>query len=116
MTKASLTFLQDDVWALQSPIKIVEGATIPFTGTFPWATTVTTGVTVEIYKDGSSTDTAGTYMPTGGHTTTGNTFTTKSMTSLVPGKYVCVVNATVDSILDVWKWQVNVQKQEMMQG
>lgn len=116
MTKASLTFLKDDIWALQSPINVVEGVTIPFTGTFPWATTVTTGVTVEVYKDGSSTDAAGTYMPTGSHTTSGNTFTTKPLTALVPGKYVIVSNVTVDSVLDVWKVQVNVQKQEQMQG
>ena len=116
MTKASLTFLQDDIWASQSPVNVVEGVTIPFTGTFPWATTVTTGVTAEVYKDGSSTDSASTYMPAGSHTTSGNTLTTKPLTALVPGKYVIVINATVDSVLDVWKVQVNVQKQEQMQG
>jgi len=116
MTKASLTFLQDDIWASQSPVNVVEGVTIPFTGTFPWATTVTTGVTAEVYKDGSSTDSASTYMPAGSHTTSGNTLTTKPLTALVPGKYVIVLNATVDSVLDVWKVQVNVQKQEQMQG
>lgn len=116
MTKASLTALQNDIWVIESPINIVEGATIPLTVTFPWATAVTTVPTVEIYKDGSSTDSAATYMPSGSHTASGNTQTLKPLTALIPGKYVIVMNSTVDSVLDVWKIQANVQKQEQMQG
>jgi len=103
-----------DIWLEESPTYLVEGATPTLTVTFPWASTVAASPTVEIYKDGSSTDTAGTYMPSGSHGVSGNSLTTKALAVLVPGKYVIVFNATVDGILDVWKLGLVVQKQEAL--
>ena len=100
------------IWILESPVHVVEGISIPFTITFPWATTVSASPTVEIYKDGSSTNTASTYMPSGSHSVSGNTLTMKNLTAVVPGKYVLVINATVDGVADVWKLGVVVHKQE----
>lgn len=103
-----------DIWLEESPMYLVEGATPTITVTFPWASTITGTPTVEMYKDGSSTDTAATYMPSGSVSTSGNSLTSKALAVLVPGKYVIVFNATVDGILDVWKLGMVVQKQEAL--
>lgn len=102
-----------DVWLDESPIYLVEGAAPTITVTFPWASTVSGTTTNEIYKDGSSTDSAATYL-TGSTSVSGNTTTLQQYQALVPGKYVHVINATVDGVLDVWKLQINVTKQEAL--
>ena len=102
-----------DIWLEESPIYLVEGATPTVTVTFPWATTVSGTTTNEIYKDNSSTDSASTYL-TGDTSVSGNTTTCKQFKDLVPGKYVLVINATVDGTLDVWKLGVVVTKQEAL--
>ena len=103
-----------DVWLEGSPGYLVEGATPKITVPFSWASTITGTPTVEMYKDGSSTDTAGTYMPSGSVTTSGASLTTKALADLVPAKYVIVINATVDGVADVWKLGIVVQKQEAL--
>ena len=103
---------KNDIWTYETPYPMIEGGSIPFTITFDWATTVGASPTVEIYKDGSSTNTASTYMPSGSHSVSGNTITMKNFTNVVPGKYVLVINATVDGVADVWKHGVQVSKQE----
>lgn len=103
-----------DIWLEESPIYVVEGATPTITVTFPWATTCSGTPTVEIYKDGSSTDSAGTYMPAGSHSVSGNTMTMKALAVLVPGNYAIVMNVTVDGVLDVWKLGLVVEKQEAL--
>ena len=102
-----------DIWLEESPIHLVEGATPTYTITFPWASAVTGTPTLEVYKDGSSTDSSATYM-TGSVTVSGNTLTWKAFQALVPGKYVLVINATVDGVLDVWKLGIDVHKQEAL--
>jgi uncharacterized protein (DUF2141 family) len=103
-----------DIWLEESPFYLVEGATPKITVTFPWASTITGTPTVEMYKDRSSTDTAGTYMPSGSVSTSGNSLTTKALAVLVPGKYAIVINAVVDGVADVWKLGMVVQKQEAL--
>lgn len=102
-----------DMWLEESPIYLVEGAAPAITVTFPWASTITGTPTNEIYKDGSSTDSASTYL-TGSVTTSGNSTTCKTFQSLVPGKYVLVINAVVDGVTDTWKCGIVVQKQEAL--
>lgn len=102
-----------DIWLEGSPAYLVEGATPTVVVTFPWATTVSGTTTNEIYKDGSSTDSHATYL-TGSTSVAGKTTTCKQFQALVPGKYVLVINATVDGVLDVWKLQINVTKQEAL--
>lgn len=101
------------IWLLESPIYLVEGAAPTVTVTFPWATTVSGTTTNEIYKDGSSTDGAATYL-TGSTSVSGNTTTLQQYKDLVPGKYVHVINATVDGVADTWKLGIVVQKQEAL--
>jgi len=105
----------NDLWLEESPIWLVEGATPKYTITFPWASAVSGTPTVAVFKDGSSTDTAGTYMPSGSVATAGATLTWKALAALVPGKYVIVTTATVDGVLDIWKCMINVTKKEAMQ-
>ena len=100
-----------DVWLEGTPAVVVEGATPTVTVTFRWATAVSGTTTNEIYKDGSSTDTAATYL-SGSTSVSGNTTTCKAFQALVPGNYVLVINATVDGVLDVWKMGLVVEKQE----
>ena len=101
-----------EVWLEPSPFNLVEGATPALTVKYPYGTTVAASPTVEIYKDGSSTDSAGTYMPAGSHSVSGNSMTSKPLAVLVPGKYVIVFNATLDNVLSPKKLGMVVVKQE----
>ena len=103
-----------DIWLEESPMYLVEGATPKITVTFPWASTITGTPTIEVYKDKSSTDTFSTYFTAGSATTSGNSLTTTALKDLVPGKFVIVINAVVDGVLDVWKLGMVVQKQEAL--
>lgn len=103
-----------NIWLEKNPVYVVEGATPTIKITFPWATTIAASPTIEVYKDSSSTNSATTYLTAGSYTVSGNTLTTTALKSLVPGKLVLVFNATVDGVLDVWKLQINIQKQEAL--
>lgn len=110
-----LTALEWETWLRESPVYLVEGATPRYGVVFPWGTTVGATPTLEVYKDGSSTDTAGTYM-TGTVGVGGRVTTWKAFQALVPGKYVVVMNATIDSVPRVWKCGFVVFKQEALWG
>ena len=106
--------ISKDIWIRGGPKILVEGAAPAITIAFDGVTTVAASPTVEIYKDGSSTDTVTTYMTSGSISVSGNTLTTQKLKDLVPGKYVIVFNATVDGVLLVWKLGLVVQKQEAL--
>lgn len=103
---------EQDLWLLPREIFLVEGAAVTpmYTITFAWATSISGTPTVAIYKDGSSTDSADTYMPAGSHAKSGNTLTMKALAVLTPGTYVLVIYAAPDGMADAWKWQINVAK------
>lgn len=106
--------ISKDIWIRGGPKTLVEGAAPAITIAFDGVTTVAASPTVEIYKDGNSTDVVSTYMTSGSISVSGNTLTTQKLKDLVPGKYVIVFNATVDGVLDVWKLGLDVKKQEKL--
>jgi len=98
-------FVQDQVFAIESPIHAVEGSTFTITCTY-WG--AVTSPTAAIYRNG--TEVTSTVMPSGSHTASGSVATLKPLTALVGGaKYVIDVTGTVGG--DVW-----VKKIEMTVG
>jgi hypothetical protein len=106
----------EPVWLLESPISIVAHASvsIPLTVVFPWATSVSAVSDVKVYK--GTEDTTATNMPSGSHTSSGNSLTTKNLTALVPGAtYTIVIVATVDGITDAWMLEVRARDPKVKQ-
>ena len=89
-----------------------ENAQIAWTITFPWGTSLGTP-TVAVYKEGTTTDVAGTVMPAGSHSTSGNQLTMKVLKSLTGGEYYIIsITIAVDSITDEWFMKVGALKKE----
>ena len=101
-------------WILESPLKQGELAIIPWTITWPWATTVGAATkTVAVYKKGTTTDVAGTVMPAGSHTAAGNQLTMKPLKLLAGGeKYIVSITIDVDGITDEYFLEVYALKSE----
>ena len=101
-------------WILESPLMQGENAEIPWTITWPWATTVgSTTKTVAVYKRGTTTDVEGTVMPGGSHTASGNQLTMKPLKLLVGGeKYIISITIDVDGITDEYFVEVYALKSE----
>lgn len=94
------------------PVEQGENAEIPWTITFPWATSLGTPA-VAVYKDGTTTDVAGTVMPSGSHSTSGNQLTMKVLKLLTGGEtYIISITVAVDSITDEWFMEVDALKSE----
>lgn len=101
-------------WILESPLMQGENAEIPWTITWPWATTVgSTTKTVAVYKLGTTTDVAGTVMPAGSHSASGNQLTMKPLKNLTGGeKYTISITIDVDAIVDEYFVEVYALKSE----
>lgn len=111
MANKDLTAVQDDVWLVDSPQTVVEGTSITYTITFPFATTCSAS-TAKCYKGTS--DTTATNLPTGSDTQADNTCTLGPLGSMVGGEaYVIAITVTLDSqASQIWKHEVNCQKVE----
>lgn len=82
------------------PVLQGENASIPWTVTWAYATTVSSP-TVQVFKQGTTTDVAGTVMPSGSHTASGNSLTMKNLTALTAGEtYIVDIQITVDGVAD----------------
>ena len=101
-------------WILESPLKQGEQAIVPWTITWPWATTVGSSTkTVKVYKKGTTTDVASTVMPDGSHTASGNSLTMKVLKLLVGGeKYIISILIDVDGVVDEYFIEVWALKSE----
>lgn len=98
-------------WIIESPVTQGENATIPWTVTFPWATTLASA-TVQVFKKGTTTNIAGTVMPTGSHTTSGNSLTMKNLTALTGGEsYIVAIQITVDGVADEFFLEVRALRE-----
>lgn len=91
-----ITFLQDQVFALESPVSVIAGESITFSCTYPFATTVAAPASVKVYR--GSSDVSATIMPSGSNTASGNVVTTKPATALTGGNvYIVSIVAVIDS-------------------
>ena len=110
MTQA-LTVLEDSVWVLERPIKVVEGESIVFT-LEAWAT-ITSTPTCVVYRNRSSTAVTSTVMPSGSHTYSGTTATLKPATAMVGGStYTFAVTLAIGGDTRIRKFKVICQKDE----
>ena len=101
----NVNFIQDQVFAIESPLHAVEGSTLTLTCTY-WG--AVTSPTAAVYRNGTAV--TSTVMPSGSHTASGSVATLKPLTALVGGaKYVIAVTGTVSG--DVW-----IKKIEMTVG
>ena len=89
-------------WILEVPLEQGETAEIPWTVVWNSATTVgAASIAVAVYKLGTTTDVAGTVMPTGTHTASGNSITMKPLKLLTGGeKYIISITTDIDGIVD----------------
>ena len=105
----SLTFLDEQNWAVESPINVVEGESITFNCTY-WAA-VTGTPTCVVYKNGRSV--TATVFPSGSISVNGTVVTLKPATGMLGGsRYVFAVTATVGSNTRVKKFMAIVQRDE----
>ncbi len=111
MANKDLTATLNDVWLINSPQTIVEGTSITYTITFPFATACTAS-TAKCYK--GTTDTTTTNLPAGSDARADNTCTLKPLTAMIGGEtYVIAVTVTLDAqATQIWKHEVNCQKVE----
>lgn len=104
MSKA-VTFTEAQVFAVESPLRVVEGSTITLACTF-WGTVTSPNATV--YRNRQPV--TSTVMPSGSHSNSGKVATLKPITALVGGaRYVVAVTGTISS--DVW-----IKKVELICG
>lgn len=109
----NITFQEDMVFGVESPVKLVEGETVTFTCTF-WG--VPSSVSCAVYKNGGATAVTSTVMPSGSVTISGNTATLKPATAMTGGaRYIFAVTGTVSSDVRVKKFMAIVQKDEALQ-
>lgn len=105
----NVTFTQDREWAVQSPIKLVEGSTVTIACTFSWG--AVTSPNAAVYRNKATV--TSTVMPSGSHTASGSVATLKPLTALVGGaNYVIAVTGTVGGDVHVKKIEVIVSKDE----
>jgi len=110
----AVTFLEDQNWAIESPIKVVEGESITIACTF-W-TTVTGTPTCAVYRNRSSTAVTSTVMPAGSVSVNVSVVTLKPATAMVGGsRYTFAVTATVSGNTRIKKFMAIVQKDEELQ-
>jgi len=86
-----VNFTQDAIWAVESPLEVIEGSTITIQCVY-WDTPTLPDATV--YKNRA--DVTSTAMPSGSHSNSGDIVTLKPLTALVGGnRYIIDVEATV---------------------
>lgn len=102
------------IWNLEGTRFQGEGSNVSprWTAIFQGKSSITVN-NVYVYKDGSTTDGASTYMPSGSHVVSGNRVTLKPLTALVGGEYfnVCM-DITADGERDFRFFKVGALKQE----
>ena len=104
----NVTFQSDNVMAVESPVKLVEGESVTFTCTY-WGTP--TSVSAKVYLNNS--DKTSTVMPSGSVSISGNVATLKPATAMVGGnRYVFAVTGTVASETRIRKFVAIVAKDE----
>ena len=94
------------------PVFQTEGSSvaIPWTVYFKWASTVDSVTAVEVYRDGSATDEASTFMPSWAEVISGKYLTLKPLTDLAGGEYYIVtMYVTVDGVDDAWHHRVGAK-------
>lgn len=111
MANKDLTAVQDSVWLIQSPQTVVEGTSITYTITFPFAAACSASA-AKSYK--GTTDTTTVNFPSGSDAQADNTCTLKPLTAMVGGEtYVITITVTLDGqATQIWKHEVNCQKAE----
>ena len=98
----NLTFTQPKIYAVQSPVKIVEGSTITFACGY-WGTASTPSAAA--YRKGKTVTT--TVFPTNTPSASGAVVTLSPATGFSGGAdYIIVVTATVSG--DVWKKKIKL--------
>lgn len=101
-----LNIVPNTTRAAESPVRMVAGETRTFTLVFQGVTAVT-NPSAAVYKGGTGSDLAGTVMPSGSHSASGNTATLKPLTSLTAGEtYTVAVTATCDGDTRIVKFAV----------
>jgi hypothetical protein len=94
----------DTVWAIESPVTMVEGESRTFTVQFLGASSVSSP-SVKAYHNKS--DVTSTLFPTNTPTASGDTVTLSPLEGIEGGEtYVIVVTATVDSNTEIGKFQI----------
>lgn len=107
----NITFQSDKVWAVESPVRLVEGETVTFACTFWGDVTI---VSCLVYRN--NTNITSTVMPSGSVSTSGKIATLKPATAFVGGaRYVFSVTGTVAGNVRIRKIQAVVQKDEKEQ-
>jgi len=103
---AAVTFVQNAVFAVESPVNLVEGESITFSCTY-WATP--SSPSAKVYK--KKTDVTTTNMPSGSASVTGWVVTLPQLTALAgTNRYVVNVQATVGGDVKLRKIEVLVQR------
>ena len=98
----NVNFQLNEVFAVESPIRVVEGATVTFTCTY-WG--AVTSPSAKVYRNG--TEVTSTVMPSGSTSVSGSVATLKPLTALVGGaRYVVAVTGTVGGDIFVKKVEV----------
>jgi len=111
MSSVNITFLEDEVWAVESPVDVVEGESVTFACTY-WDTP--SSPSAKAYRRNLTVTT--TVFPTNSPTASGSVVTLSPATGLVGGgRYVIAVTATVDSDTRVRKIMLKCAKDEAEQ-
>lgn len=108
--------MTDTIWINESPVDLTEGDQPTYSITFDDATTVASG-SLAIYKNGSGSDISVTNsMTNGSFAYSGNVVTLPTLKNLVGGnRYVVAITITVDSVVEVRKLELVVQKKKDLQ-
>ena len=106
----------NDIWVDESPIYLTAGSEPTYSIVYGGATAVvTTGATMEVYKNGTGSDQSST-LTTGAFSASGNVLTLKKLQALVGGNnYSVSVKATVDSVVTLRKIMLIVQRAGTLQ-
>ena len=105
---ASITFTEARPFAVESPLRVIEGSTRTLACTF-WG--AVTSPTAKVYRRRA--DVTATVMPSGSHTASGSVATLKPLTALVGGaRYIVAVTGTVSGSVWVKKVEIIVGRDE----
>ena len=98
----SITMTEKRAWAVESPIKVIEGSSVTLSCTFWGAVTSPSAI---VYRNRANV--TATVMPAGSASASGSVATLKPLTALVGGaRYVVSVTGTVSG--DVWVKKIEI--------
>ena len=108
--------MTQNIWPIsENPVALVAGDEPVFTATINNATTLdVSSATMEIFKNGSSTELSATHLVSGDTIKkSGNVITLKKITALNGGvTYTVVFSCLVDGVKTHYKFDLDVQKKE----